>query len=101
MPSLMPPWSDQKDLASQNSLRLSVLPMKAKSGSFSIPEGSKAEAEAVTTVEEIQRLDDEVKKSQVRRSHSKSYSFKSAMTNGKMVRNHSKPDSIIARSLDL
>ncbi|KAJ8445285.1 hypothetical protein Cgig2_024491 [Carnegiea gigantea] len=85
MPSLMSPWSGQKELASQNSLRLPlVLPMKVKSGSFSIPEGSEAKAEAITTVEEIQRLDNEVKQSQVRRSHSKSYSFKSAMTNGKM-----------------
>lgn len=85
MPSWMSPWSGQKELASQNSLRLPlVLPMKVKSGSFSIPEGSEAKAEAITTVEEIQRLDNEVKQSQVRRSHSKSYSFKSAMTNGKM-----------------
>lgn len=86
MPSWMSPWSGQKDLASQNSLRLSLvlLPMNVKSGSFSIPEGSEAKAEAIATVEEIQRLDNEVKQSQVRRSHSKSYSFKSAMTNGKM-----------------
>ena len=96
MPSLMSPWSGQKELASQNSLRLPlVLPMKVKSGSFSIPEGSEAKAEAITTVEEIQRLDNEVKQSQVRRSHSKSYSFKSAMTNGKMVRKRGRLDSIV------
>lgn len=71
MPSLICPWSDQKE----------VTPSKLKSGSFSIPEEMEAKAESMATSED--RLDNEVKQLQVCRSH-KSHSFKTAMTNGKM-----------------
>ncbi|XP_021752707.1 uncharacterized protein LOC110718207 isoform X1 [Chenopodium quinoa] len=85
MPSLICPWSDQKELASINSFGpSSILPkLEAKSGSFSIPEESEEKVQSMDTLKDSQRRND-VNQSRVCRSHSNSYSFKSAMTNGNM-----------------
>lgn len=86
MPSLICPWSDQKEQTSQDSLGQSsdLAPSKVNSGSFSIPEETEAKAEAMTMIEDNQMLDSELKQYRVTRLHSKSRSFKTAMTNGKM-----------------
>lgn len=85
IPSLICPWSDQKELASLNSLGQSSIfsSLKENSGRFSIPEEDEETVQPTGTMEESQRWND-VKQSLVCRSHSKSYSFKSALTNGKM-----------------
>ena len=88
MPSLICPWSEREDWTLQDGFGLSTVGLSNVSGgSFSIPEETEAKAEAMIMTGDSPRLDNEVKQSQVNRMRSKSRSFKTAMTNGKMVRN--------------
>ncbi|KAL2921015.1 Protein EFR3-like protein B [Bienertia sinuspersici] len=77
MPSLICPWSDQKEMASSNSLGPSsgLSTLKENSGRFSIPEETEEKVHPV--------VEDSPRQSHIIRSHSKSYSFKSSMSNGK------------------
>lgn len=85
MPSLICPWSDQKELASLSSVGSSSISstLEANSGRSSISKESEEKVQPMDTMEDSQRWND-VKLSQVCQSHRKSSSFKSLMTNGKM-----------------
>lgn len=85
MPSLICPWSDREEWTLQDGFGLSTVALSNVSGgSFSIPEETEAKAEAMIMTRDSPRLGNEVKQSQVNRMRSKSRSFKTAMTNGKM-----------------
>ncbi|KAL9237500.1 hypothetical protein vseg_012038 [Gypsophila vaccaria] len=81
MPSLMCPWSDQKDLPLKYSKGLSSLKAASKVNgeSFSIPEESEAKLEAMGNMGDHSRVENDVKQ-----SHKRSHSFRSTMTNGTM-----------------
>ncbi|KAK9665077.1 hypothetical protein RND81_14G088700 [Saponaria officinalis] len=81
MPSLMCPWSDQKDLPLPYSRGMSSLKSASKvnGGNFSIPEDSEAKVVAMSNMGDSPKVENDVKQ-----SHNRSHSFKSTMTNGKM-----------------
>ncbi|XP_074291923.1 protein SEMI-ROLLED LEAF 2-like isoform X2 [Silene latifolia] len=77
MPSLICPWSDQKDLPLQKYWGKAT--SKVNGESFSIPEEGEGKVEAISKMQNIPIVGNDVKN-----SHSRSHSFKSTMTNGKM-----------------
>ena len=85
MPSLIFPWLDQKELAVQSSLWPSSNLSALTTDSVSSIDGSVEKVQPTDSMKNSQRCND-VKQHRVYSSHSKSCSFKSAMTNGKMVR---------------
>lgn len=83
MPSLIFPWLDQKELAVQSRLWPSSNLSALTTDSVSSIDESVEKVQPTDTMKNSQRWND-AKQLRVYSSHSKSCSFKSAMTNGKM-----------------